>query len=58
METIKAKTKLEALKIAGYKNIYWKGQKPYACSYGIYTSHVYAIKMAKGEFYISQERVN
>ena len=58
METIKAKTKFEALKLSGFDKIYWKGQKPYACSYGIYTSHVFAIKVAKGEFYISQERVN
>ena len=58
METIKAPTKLKALKLAGFDSIYWKGNKPYAYINGIYSYHVYAIKIANGEFFLSQERVN
>jgi hypothetical protein len=58
METIKAPTKLKALKLAGFDKIYWKGNTPHAVTRGIYTSYVYAIKIANGEFFISEERVN
>ena len=58
MDIIKAKTKIEALKQSGFDKIYFKGNKPYACTYGIYTYYVYAIKIANREFFISHERVN
>lgn len=56
--TIQAKTKKEALKNAGFDKIYYKGNTPYAVTRGIYTSYVYAIKISKGEFFISEERIN
>lgn len=56
--TIQAKTKIEALKKAGFSNIYFRGNTPYSVVRGIHTYHVFAIKTSKGEFYISEERAN
>ena len=56
--TIQAKNKYEALKNAGFNKIYFKGNTPYAVTRGIYASNVYAIKISKGEFFISEERVD
>lgn len=57
METIKAPTKLKALKKAGFDKVYWKGSTPFSVIRGIYTEYVYAIKIANGEFFLSIERV-
>jgi hypothetical protein len=57
METIIAKNKIDALKKAGHERIYFKGNKPYAYVNSIYSYHIYAIVIAKGEYYISKERV-
>lgn len=45
--TINAKSKLEALKLAGYEQIYWKGNTPYSPIGHIYPKNVYAIKKPK-----------
>jgi len=57
METIKAKSKLEALKTLNYDYIYWKGNKPYCQKYGIYTYNIFASKVGKNEYIIISERV-
>ena len=57
MKTIKAKTKLDALK-QFYHNIYWKGNTPYAYIYAIYSYQVFAIKIAKGEYYLYKKQLN
>jgi hypothetical protein len=49
METIvKAKNKIEALKIAGYDNIYFQGNMPYSMEYSIYTYKITAHKIEDG----------
>ncbi len=58
METITAKNKIEALKKSGFEIIYFKGNKPYGYINTIYSYNVYAIKIAKNEYYISKERIN
>ena len=57
METIKAKTKIDALK-QFYDKIYWTGNTPYAYTYSIYSYKIFAIKMAKGEYYLYQKKLN
>jgi hypothetical protein len=41
---IDAKNKVEALKEAGYENIYWQGNNPYVQKQGVYPTRVFAIK--------------
>lgn len=55
---MKAKNKIEALKQYGIESIYFKGNKPYGCIWGIYTYHVYAIRVSNGLYEIVMNRVN
>lgn len=57
METIQAKSKIDALKKIGYSNIYFKGNIPYSYKNNIYSFEIYAIKMAKNEYYIFKKRI-
>ena len=40
---VKAKSKLDALKLAGFERIYWKGNTPYGCTHGLTWQNVFAI---------------
>jgi hypothetical protein len=55
---VEAKNKIEALKQYGIERIYFKGSKPYGCIWGIYTYHVYAIRVSNGLYEIVMNRVN
>ena len=55
---MKAKNKIEALNQYGIERIYFKGNKPYGCVFGIYTYHVYAIRVSNGLYEIVMDRVN
>lgn len=53
---MRARNKIEALKMYGVDNIYFKGNKPYGCVFGIYVYHVYAILISNGLYEIIKER--
>lgn len=55
---MKAKNKIEALKMYGIEKIYFKGNEPYGVWGGIYTYHVYAIRLENGVYEIVKNRVN
>ena len=55
---MKAKNKIEALRIYGIDRIYFKGDTPYGVENAIYTNHVYAIRLSYGEYQIVKQRVN
>ncbi len=55
---MKAKNKIEALKVYGVERVYFKGNKPYGVERSIYTHHVYAIRLSYGEYQIVKEKVN
>ena len=42
-KTIKAKSKLQALKNSGFDNIYWTGNTPYSMIWSIYPKKITAI---------------
>jgi hypothetical protein len=54
MEFIKAKNKIEALKNAGFENIYFSGKNPYSIRYGIYTYKITASKEKDGYIIIAE----
>jgi hypothetical protein len=58
LEIMKAKNKIEALKMYGIEKIYFKGNEPYGVWGGIYTYHVYAIRLENGVYEIVKNRVN
>lgn len=45
---VKAKSRLEALKLSGYEHIYWQGSHPYGLAFIESKRRVYAIKRPKG----------
>lgn len=51
-----ARNKIEALKMYGVDNIYFNGNKPYGCVFGIYVYHVYAIRISNGLYEIIKEK--
>jgi hypothetical protein len=55
MELIKAKNKIEALKNAGFKNIYFSGKNPYSMVYSIYTYKVTVSKYNDSYIIISKK---
>jgi hypothetical protein len=57
METIKAKSKYEALKNAGYEKIYFSGNNPYSVRCFIYTYKITASKYNNNEYIIISDRI-
>jgi len=55
---MKAKNKIEALKVYGVERVYFKGNTPYGVERAIYTQYVYAIRLSYGEYQIVKQRVN